>query len=206
MEKVFKKITHSLYQPVLKIRHFPDAQWMVQELTFASFFETIQKSYPRGISQIHHQFLCDFPRQKILVHGLPMTNISHFLSILTNLVDPMYHMLIVMMCTQACLGTTFEWIHQNMQSETCHVMDYSGKQGKQPLKSIAFDHKNDNLSQMKIHITIQNPHQIQFIIEKRFVQMNMDTLTVMKTIDTLTCFELGHDALQKPMMICASIF
>lgn len=206
MDKVLKNITNHLFQPFLQIRHFQNAQWIIHESDMTQYICLIQKSFPY-IKSIHQQFLCDFPRQRILIHGLFISSIQQFLSILENHVDPQFHILVVMMCTQASLASTFEWVQSQLNGENTCVIDHHHSSKTPYKKSIALDTFASNNNQMKIHMTIKTPQHIQFIIEKRFVQMNIEPFQILKTIDTITCFELNSSIQQqKQVMMCACVF
>ena len=185
MEKnIFNELQNHLYKSPLSIIQNPSCHWVTKKLNPQEYFTQIHQSF-KSLHDIHQQFLCDFPRQNIIIHGIPVKSIHHFVDILNTCVHPEFHLWVTTMCTQASLASMFEFL----QDQFGLIIDSSSSISKNTIVNLD---SFSETSRMNIRITIKSPHEICFIIEKRLSQVHLESMKIVKTIQSFTCFEISH--------------
>lgn len=99
--------------------------------------------------EAYHQFLKDFPRQTIRIHGHRMQSIHEYLGYLQQHVHPSLHIPLIQLSTQASMAAPFALLQ----------LQYPFLSGS--TQGIVND-------QLVFHYVVTNPCCVQVIIEKNF--------------------------------------
>ena len=140
--------------------------WHHAKIPFRNLFSEKKDAY--------HQFLKDFPRQTMMVHGNHVPTISQFIELMHNHVHPSLHVPIITVSTQASMAYTYELLQSKQ-----HEMISGSTQGL----------LNDRLV---FHYVIVTPYHVKVILEKNFgiMDLNGDAPRVTSVIHSFTMLEI----------------
>jgi hypothetical protein len=216
-------------------RDGPLPQWISEEFDVLKFVGDIRASFVAGSSsrgrdggttaddsgatkafrrRVHDQFVCDFPRSVVVVHGIQIFNLDQFAHTLGNMVDPALHLPLIMVSTQASAAHMFERATEITATATAtatvttagggsggggggdvFLVDRQDDTQDLPSPPILWDSSFDDVGRhMVVRIFILSRYVVRVVVQKRLTLVGMDdTLAApvpVSAVDTYTVFDL----------------